>query len=379
MKNIAIIFLLISNSAFAQPNLDNPQRLGQKNKNQAVWQGLQVEDTSLLKGVVKVVDLKGSGNRLVMADDSGHLVSGATDTLLWELGTGTNSLMSKNNFSGVADTTYSLLINSTSSTSSGFQSAIINSATTVVNGTRGIAIGSTNCNLNITQAGKANNFVLATSNSQIRRELTGSIGGFKDSLNCVHCVSIGTYRANLNGYHQIAIGNLAPLVTDSPSTWLNTGWLFLVGNGTIVDIDSPHLDTRSSAFAIRKNGQTLINYTDPETAADADSSKLLVNGNTHSITYSDAYENPTASNGGTHNVAAGIGTTILVNAGIATFIVGVPEGIYDGQKWLLSVTGAIVALTVNGQGGDTIGTTITTMPASSQHIFTFNLSTTTWY
>lgn len=201
------------------------------------------------------------------------------DTTLWKLGTGTNSLMSKNNFSGLADTTYSLLINSTNSTSSGFQSAIINSSSTVVNSPRGVAIGSTSCNLDITQSGKANNFVLATSNSQIRRELTGSIGGFKDSLDCVHCVSIGTYRAKLPGYHLVAIGNLPPLVTDSPSTWLSTGWLFLAGNGTIVNIDSPHLDTRSSAFAIRKNGQTLINYTDPETAADADTLvKLYVNG-----------------------------------------------------------------------------------------------------
>lgn len=173
----------------------------------------------------------------------------------------------------------SQIISSTNSVANGDNSLIMASLNSTTNGNLSIILGSSNA-YTLIDSTNAGNVLINADKSYLHGELSGSIGSFRDTLDCVHCFGIGTYRAKLNGYHTVAIGNLPTVVTDSFETWEPNGYLFLAGNGNIVYFDSLQLDTRSLAFYIKKNGSIGVNVPDPNTQHTDTLLKMKVIGNT---------------------------------------------------------------------------------------------------
>jgi hypothetical protein len=106
--------------------------------------------------------------------------------------------------------------------------------------------------------------------------------------------------------------------------------------------------------------------------ASTDTLTLLGNINVSGTQIFPNGSQATPTTGGTTNMAAGKRYLYMVPAGtIATYTVNLPSSPTDGQTAALFTTQTITALTIGGQGGNTVTTTIGTLPANTGVDFMF--------
>ncbi len=151
---------------------------------------------------------------------------------------------------------------------------IIGSTLIEITGVRGIALNSNKSTIGALPSGKSGSFLLVSDSSLVTRELAGSVGGFRDTIEGSHSVSIGTFRVKSNSYHGVFIGQLPPVVVDSADSWWDKGYLFIAGNGDL------GTEVRGSAFGIRKDGVVWSgSVADPDTELQDSSFVSQVFGN----------------------------------------------------------------------------------------------------